>query len=69
MRVAVQPDSFDFASEAAAFAQDLDGAGAVVSFTGIVRDVSGGLEAMEIEHYPGMTQSALTAIAEEAVER
>ncbi len=69
MRVAVQSDSFDFASEAAAFARDLDGAGAVVTFTGIVRDVSGGLEAMEIEHYPGMTQSALTAIAEEAMER
>ena len=67
--MAVQSDSFDFASEAAAFARDLDGAGAVVTFTGIVRDVSGGLEAMEIEHYPGMTEKALTAIAEEARDR
>ena len=43
--------------------------GAVVTFTGIVRDRDGGLEAMEIEHYPGMTQAALTGIAEQALER
>ena len=46
------------------------GAGAVVSFTGLVRDLpGGGLRAMEIEHYPGMTEKALTAIAEEAAGR
>jgi molybdopterin synthase catalytic subunit len=42
--------------------------GAVVTFTGLVRG-DGGLSAMEIEHYPGMTERAITAIAEEARER
>ncbi|WP_291838492.1 molybdenum cofactor biosynthesis protein MoaE [Limimaricola sp.] len=45
------------------------GAGAVVSFTGIVRDVAAGLTAMEIEHYPGMTERAVTAMAETARDR
>jgi molybdopterin synthase catalytic subunit len=43
----------------------------VVSFSGITRDVVGGdLDAMEIEHYPGMTEKALGAkIRDEAMER
>jgi molybdopterin synthase catalytic subunit len=36
-----------------------------VSFTGIVRG-DGGLRALEIEHYPGMTESAIAAIIAEA---
>jgi molybdopterin synthase catalytic subunit len=40
--------------------------GAIVTFTGIVRDLDGGLERMTIEHYPGMTEKALSSIAEEA---
>jgi molybdopterin synthase catalytic subunit len=44
--------------------------GAVVTFTGIVRDLDGtSLNAMEIEHYPGMTQKALEKIAQEARDR
>ncbi|APX12320.1 molybdenum cofactor biosynthesis protein MoaE [Tateyamaria omphalii] len=69
MRVAVQDAAFDFGAEAAAFAEGRAVSGAVVTFTGIVRDVDGGLQAMEIEHYPGMTESALTDIASEAVTR
>lgn len=70
MRVVVQEAPFDFAAEAAAFADGRHDMGAVVTFTGIVRDVAtGDLQAMEIEHYPGMTEKALTAIAEEARER
>lgn len=48
------------------------GAGAVVSFTGLVRDLpgaNGGLSKMVIEHYPGMTENALQSIAEEAATR
>lgn len=57
-------------AEAAAFARAQSDMGAVVTFTGIVRDgAQGGMVAMEIEHYPGMTQKALEAIAAEAVER
>lgn len=40
-----------------------------MTFTGLVRDLSGALEAMEIEHYPGMTERAIAAIAEEARQR
>ncbi|WP_308915826.1 molybdenum cofactor biosynthesis protein MoaE [Jannaschia sp. LMIT008] len=67
MRVAVQADDFDLAAEAAAL--ERTGAGAVVTFTGIVRDVAGGLRWMEIEHYPAMTRSALEGIAAQAAER
>lgn len=69
MRIVVQDTPFDFAAEASAFATDRSVSGAVVTFTGIVRDVDGGLRAMEIEHYPGMTQAALTEIANEALIR
>ena len=44
-------------------------AGAVVSFTGLVRDEGGLLSAMEIEHYPGMTEKAIAGMVEEAVSR
>jgi hypothetical protein len=44
-------------------------AGALVTFSGLVRDAGGGLEAMEIEHYPGMTETAIAAIEAEAVRR
>ena len=69
MRIVVQQAPFDFGAEADAFAKGRRVSGAIVTFTGIVRDVAGGLQAMEIEHYPGMTQSALTDIAAEAVKR
>ena len=45
------------------------GPGAVVTFTGLVRNVEGGLRWMEIEHYPGMTERALSDIAAQAVAR
>ena len=69
MTVRVQSETFDPGAELNAFTAAVDGAGAVVSFTGVVRDVLGGLTAMEIEHYPGMTQSALAKIVDEATAR
>ena len=53
----------------AAFTKGTSGAGAVVTFSGLVRDEGGTLTAMEIEHYPGMTEKALTAIRDEAMTR
>jgi molybdopterin synthase catalytic subunit len=46
-------------------------AGAIVSFTGLVRDLNAGerIERMTLEHYPGMTEDALTAIEREALDR
>ncbi|MDZ7711113.1 MAG: molybdenum cofactor biosynthesis protein MoaE [Roseovarius sp.] len=69
MDIRVQQEPFDLGAEANAFAARQSGMGAVVTFTGIVRDVSGSLDAMEIEHYPGMTERALAKIAEEAASR
>ena len=63
MRCRVQSEAFDLGAEANAFAAAVPGAGAVVTFTGLVRDTAAGdLPAMEIEHYPGMTETAIAAI-------
>lgn len=70
MDIRVQQEPFDFGAEAAEFARGHAQMGAVVTFTGIVRDLpSGGLDRMEIEHYPGMTERALAAQAETAMAR
>lgn len=69
MRLSVQSAPFDLGAESLAFAKGAAGAGAVVTFTGIVRDNGGALAAMEIEHYPGMTERAIGAIMSEAVAR
>jgi molybdopterin synthase catalytic subunit len=69
MTVGVQAEPFDAGAELNAFAQGRTDIGAVVSFTGVVRDTKGDLQEMLIEHYPGMTQSAIGKIAEEAVTR
>lgn len=69
MRVTVQEAPFDYGTEAEAFADGRHDMGAIVTFAGIVRDIAGGLDVMEIEHYPGMTEKALEKIAAEAVER
>lgn len=67
--VRVQEAAFDPGGELNAFTAHQEGAGAVVSFTGIVRDVEGGLRHMEIEHYPAMTQSAIEAVCADALGR
>ena len=69
MAVRVQEGLFDAGAELNAFSAGVAGAGAVVSFTGIVRDVDGGLRHMLIEHYPGMTESAIAGIVAEAQAR
>ncbi|MBU9698213.1 molybdenum cofactor biosynthesis protein MoaE [Rhodobacteraceae bacterium HSP-20] len=68
MRVAVQEAPFDLGEEARGFAAAAAGAGAVVTFTGVVRG-DGGMAAMEIEHYPGMTEKAIAGIVSQAVAR
>ena len=70
MSVRLEAAPFDFAAEAAAFAKAAIGAGALVTFTGLVRDrPEGGLSRLEIEHYPGMTERSIAAIEAEAVRR
>ena len=69
MSVRVQSEPFDMGAEVAAFTTGAAGAGAVVTFSGLVRDEGGALSGMEIEHYPGMTEKALAAICEDAMSR
>ncbi len=70
MDIRVQQAAFDLGFEASKFAANQQGQGAIVTFTGIVRDLGqNDLHAMEIEHYPGMTEKALHAIADEAMNR
>ncbi|MEL6582276.1 MAG: molybdopterin synthase catalytic subunit MoaE [Pseudomonadota bacterium] len=67
-RVAVQAEDFDISAEIAALTASDGDIGAVVSFTGLVRN-TGGVAEMELEHYPGMTEAALERIADEADSR
>ena len=69
MVVRVQSAPFDMGAETEAFTKAAEGAGAVVTFSGLVRDEGGTLSGMEIEHYPGMTEKALGSICDEAIER
>ena len=69
MRLSVQTDPFDMGRETAAFQLGAAGAGAIVTFCGLVRGEAGRLAAMEIEHYPGMTEKAVGAMMEAAATR
>jgi len=70
--VKVQREDFDPMAEMAAFPADaIAGAGSSVTFIGTVRDYSEATDilAMEIEHYPGMTERELERISAEAAQR
>ncbi len=69
--IRVQEDDFDVGAEIAALAGGKHGIGAVVTFVGLVRDIAGGarIDAMTLEHYPGMTERELGRIEQEANER
>jgi molybdopterin synthase catalytic subunit len=70
MRIVVQEQPFDLGAEANAFAASRTDMGAIVTFTGVVRDdPANPLRQMMIEHYPGMTERALEKIATEAQTR
>jgi molybdopterin synthase catalytic subunit len=69
--VRVQPGDFDLSTELAALRGTDARIGAVVSFVGTVRDMNDGatVAAMELEHYPGMTEQSIEAIVEKACRR
>ena len=67
--VSVQAEDFDVAAEAAALVMGRTDIGAVVIFTGLCRDEGGTLEALEIEHYPGMAEAEILRVAAEAEAR
>jgi len=67
--VRIQAEDFDVAAEVARLTQGSADVGAVVTFTGLCRDESGRLAALELEHYPGMAEAEIRRIAAEAIER
>jgi molybdopterin synthase catalytic subunit len=69
--VRVQSEPFDPAAEVEALRAGNPQIGAVVTFLGLMRDLNDGdrVEAMTLEHYPGMTEKALEAIVAEAAAR
>lgn len=68
-RISVQPEDFDVAAEIAALIRGRTDVGAVVTFSGLCRDDGGTLEALEIEHYPGMAEGEIARVAAEAERR
>jgi molybdopterin synthase catalytic subunit len=70
-RVSVQAADFDLSREVAALRAGDARVGAVCSFIGTVRDRSDGrsVSTMELEHYPGMTETAIEAMIDEAHRR
>ncbi len=68
MQLFLQEQAFDPWALAGQFSSALKGAGAMVTFSGIVRD-DGGLTQLEIEHYPNMSRPAIMAIMQEAQAR
>ena len=70
-RVSIQTEDFDLSQEVAALRAGNGGVGAVVSFIGTVRERSEGqaVSAMELEHYPGMTEAAIEAMIDQAFKR
>ncbi len=70
-RVRVQAEPFELGAEFAALAGGRTDIGGVGAFVGQVRDAADGrrIVAMTLEHYPGMTERAMAAIAAEAEAR
>ncbi|CAD5373700.1 Molybdopterin synthase catalytic subunit [Rubrivivax sp. A210] len=70
-RVSIQSADFDLSAEVAALRAGDGGVGAIATFTGTVRERSGdaAISAMELEHYPGMTEAAIEAMIDAASAR
>ena len=66
IRIAVQAEAIDLAAELAR--AESAGAGALATFTGVVR-ADDGVEMLELEHYPGATEAALHALSADAKDR
>ena len=71
MKIQVQSEVFDLGDEVAAMSQGRTDIGAIASFVGLARDMNegSGVQAMTLEHYPGMTEKALAGLVEEARSR
>jgi molybdopterin synthase catalytic subunit len=70
-RVVIQEADFDLGRVVADLRAGDAAVGAVASFIGTVRDRNdgSGVSAMELEHYPGMTERAIEAMIDVAMQR
>ena len=71
MPVRIQTGDFDVAREIAVLRAGDPRVGAVAAFVGLVRDINDAavVSTLTLEHYPGMTEKALSRIVEEAKSR
>jgi molybdopterin synthase catalytic subunit len=71
LRVSIQREDFDLGAEVQRLRAHDRGVGAVATFIGTMRDINddASVSAMELEHYPGMTERAIEAMIDEAVAR
>mmetsp|Transcript_14767 Transcript_14767/g.47059 ORF Transcript_14767/g.47059 Transcript_14767/m.47059 type:complete len:162 (+) Transcript_14767:4103-4588(+) len=69
--ISVQEEDFDHCNEYKFLKDNADSDGAIVTFTGLVRDfnVDGSVSSVFIEHYPGMTEKSLMDICSQAKKR
>lgn len=69
--IRITAQAFDPEAELAAFRTSLDQAGALVSFTGMVRPSSEGGEVsiLSLQHYPGMTERGIGEVVTGAASR
>jgi molybdopterin synthase catalytic subunit len=66
--ISIQHEDFSLADEYQQLRETSNGDGAIVTFTGLVRDYNadGSVSGMFLEHYPGMTEKALMDICVKA---
>ena len=71
MKILVQSEAFELGAEVNAISQGRTDIGAIASFVGLARDMNegSGVQAMTLEHYPGMTEKALARLVDEARSR
>lgn len=70
-RLSIQTEDFDLATEYQSLRQLSSEVGAVVTFTGLVRDFEGqgSIDSLSLQHYPGMTEKLLQQIVDQANSR
>lgn len=71
MKISIQAEDFDISEEARRLCENNEHTGAVVTFSGLVRDLDNErkVESLTLEHYPGMTETSLEKIIAEAQQR
>ncbi|MBY5962856.1 molybdenum cofactor biosynthesis protein MoaE [Marinobacter nauticus] len=69
--ISIQTDDFDAGAEYEALRLTGPGTGAIVTFSGLVRDSGdlSGVTGLFLEHYPGMTEQVIQALIDEAGRR